>query len=531
MSLTAWIGVALLAVVVVAVALLARRGGKREEPPVEPREAVPDAPVLAPPAEPPVRAAPAEPPAVAPVEPPQAEAPPAVVVPPPAPAVAPPVVAAPPPVVVPPPVAPVAPPVPVARVEPPPPPTPAPRAPEPPPDPVTIAPRTVAKPPPPLELVSRVLLLERATPAEWDGAVPIDSVDATSPFADSLTGTLQRQMPVGSGALFRARFDGTTALFLAQANLVELKERVERLEGAGRSRDPGDGTWLDGAAAAALAGQALAAWVRARHLSELDAESADIKGAITALQTRLDADGQRLLKAASQDLSRFLREAREGYAAALRKPVFLERVEAACAAAGASWTALQARIAAIRAQLATQADAPRFGEVQLERTLAQLRALHDERRVQALGARLLGALHGLRVALGAPHPKGIAVLQEARDRWHAEAADERTLLERLLERVKTAKAPEYAGKGEFESNRNAARAAHDRLVADGGDATARVLDAAAAAQARGFLDGEAIDWTLYVRVGMGGRIGEWRRALPVRAPGAPAAAPAASAAE
>jgi len=156
----------------------------------------------------------------------------------------------------------------------------------------------------------------------------------------------------------------------------------------------------------------------------------------------------------------------------------------------------------------------------------QLRALSEERRVQALGARLLAALHGLRLALGAPQANAVSALREVRERWQADATAERALLDRLLERVKTARPPEYAGKGEFESNRSAAAGAYERLVADGGEATARVLDTAVAAQARGFLDGEAVDWTLYLRVGLGGRIAELRRALP--APPAPAQAPPAA---
>ena len=368
-------------------------------------------------------------------------------------------------------------------------------------------------------------MLERAASEEWASAITIDNVDSASPFADFLTATLQRQVPVGDGALLRVRFDGDAALFLARANLVEMKEHVERLDGAGRSRYAGSGTWLDGAAAAALAGQVLTAWVRARHLAALDAESADVKAAIAALQSRLDGDSQRLLKAASNDLSRFLREAREGYAAALRKPVFRERVEASCAEAGRTWVTLQARLAAIRTHLAAQADAPRLGEVQLERALVQMRALHEERRVQALGARLLAALHGMRLALGTPHAEGAAALRAIGERWHAEAVAECALLDRLMERVKAAKAPEYTGKGEFESNRSAAKAAYDRLVADAAGATARALDAAGAALARGFLDGEAADWTLVLRVGPSGRIAEWRRVPPAR----PAAAPASTA--
>jgi hypothetical protein len=164
--------------------------------------------------------------------------------------------------------------------------------------------------------------------------------------------------------------------------------------------------------------------------------------------------------------------------------------------------------------------------VQLERALVQLRALYEERRVQTLGARLLAALNGLRLALGAPRANAASALREVRERWQADATAERALLDRLIERVKTARPPEYAGKGEFESNRSAARAAYDRLVVDSADATARVLDAASAAQARGFLDGEAVDWTLYLRVGAGGRIAEFRRAPP--APPAAAQAPPAA---
>jgi hypothetical protein len=521
-----WIGLALLAVVIVgAVIAWQRRSRPPATPPVEapraPPVEVPSVEAVA--AEPAVvEAPPTVPPAPEPVEVAPAVIAPAVVAPPvaaaPAPAVVEPPVAPPAPAVVEPPVAPPAPiaesaPAQELRIEP--------------PEPTTIQmPRTTAKPPPPLELVTQVLVLERATAAQWESAISIESVDAGSPFADSLAGSLQRQLPAQDGALFRARFEHGDALALAQANLVDLKERVER-QAASRgaadpARDPAFAAWLDGAASAALAGQALAAWARGRHLGALDAESSELKSAIAALQARLDPEALRLLKAARQDLSRFLREAREGYAAAVRKPVFLERVTGACTEAGAMWSRLEARGEAIRTQLAAQADAPRLGEVQLERTLAALRALHEERRVHALGARLLGAIHGLRIALGAPRAApGGGALEQAHERWRAAAGVERALLDRLVERVRTAKAPEYAGRGEFESNRAAARAAYDKLVVAGADATGVALEAARAAEVRGWLDGEADEFVLYVRVGPDGRIVEWRRAPIAREARAP----------
>jgi hypothetical protein len=517
--MSVWIGIALLVVAIVGalVAWQRRQRHEAEPRPVEaPREAdaTAQAPAtVAPPVVAPTLAPPVAPPVVAaaPIEAARIESAPIEAAPVEAAAIArTPVVAPPAPIA--PAVAPAPPPAAIM-----------------PPDPVTIAqPRTTAKPPPPLELVTRVLVLERATQAQWESATAIESVDTASPFADSLTGSLQRQMPSSAdgGMLYRARFERGDALALAQANLIDLKERVERRDGVrgaqtdpardlarDPARDPAFVSWLDGAASAALAGQALAAWARARHIGALDAESGEIKAAIQAQQARFDAEAVRLLKGASQDLSRFLREAREGYAAALRKPVFLERVQAACTEAGNVWSRLEGRLDAIRTMLAAQADAPRLGEVQLERSLAALRAMADERRVQVLGARLLAAIHGVRTALGAPRPKaGESELVQALGRWRSSVAAERALLDRLIERVRTAKAPEYAGKGEFESNRVAARAAYDRLVADGATAAGAALEAACAAEARGFLDGEADQFTLYMRVAPDGRIVEWRRA-------------------
>ena len=509
--MSVWIGIALLVVAIVG-ALVAWQRRQRQEAEPRPVEAPHEAnataqapttvappvvaPALTPPVAPPVVAA-------APTEAAQIEAAPIEAAP-----IARASVAAPPAPIAPP-VAPAPPPAAMAA-----------------PDPVTIAqPRTTAKPPPPLELVTRVLVLERATQAHWESATAIESVDTASPFADSLTGSLQRQMPSSAdgGMLYRARFERGDALALAQANLIDLKERVERRDGPrgtrpdparDPARDPAFASWLDGAASAALAGQALAAWARARHIGALDAESGEIKAAIQAQQARFDAEAVRLLKGASQDLSRFLREAREGYAAALRKPVFLERVR------GRVHRGRQRLVAARGPTRRDPHHARRAGRCAAPRRGAA-RAQPSPRcaRWPTSGACRPSA-HGCSPRSTACAPPSA---RRGRSQGKRARAGARALALFGGRRTRAARSPDRARAHGEGTRATPARASSNRIAwrraprTTGWSPTARLpparaLEAACAAEARGFLDGEADQFMLYMRVAPDGRIVEWRRA-------------------
>lgn len=370
------------------------------------------------------------------------------------------------------------------------------------------------------EPVDEVLALARADRSLWDAAIALEC--APEPLA-TLTDLLAANLPMtrppegGAEAIFAVHFDRDDALRVARASPSTLLDiaahrRAAAIVKAGGRPEAARLAWLGGAASAMLAGTVLGAWTRTRHLVALDEELAEIKSLLAALQPKLDAETLRALKTLLQDLSRFMREARDNYPAALRKPVYLERVAEAGAEAARVWLALQERPRAIRAQLAALADAPRYGEVQLERSVVQLQALHEEHRVQGLGARLVAALNGLRLALGdsAALP-GVPTLASLGATWRSDADAERALLRRVAECERGALGPPYAGKGEFESNRAAARGLLARLGTESAEGAGLSLQEAQGALAAGFLDGQASDWTLLLRVDGAGRVSELRR--------------------
>ena len=380
--------------------------------------------------------------------------------------------------------------------------------------------REVAPPQPQAE-PDEVLPLEHVNPARWAAA---DALDCSAECLDAMSVALgrvfrSRPAPAKAGdGYFSVRFEDGAALEIARADAALLESLAQRQRERRLDRAAGESAagWLDRGAAADVAGAALASWARARYFARLDAELPDIKGAANAIAAKLDEDPQRRLKKLVHDLSRFLREVRENPVAAMRKPVFLERVGDACVEADRLWLAVCERSAAIRARLGALAAAPRFGEMQLERSVQHLRALTEERRIEAHAARLLAALTTLRLGLGATGaPPAGRSLEAICAACTADAEQERALRERLDECQRNAKAPAYTGKGEFESNRTAARTLLAKLDSAPAEGAAGRLEAARAALTAGFLDGAAAEWNLLLRWDRDGRCVEARRASAV----------------
>ena len=396
-------------------------------------------------------------------------------------------------------------------------------APPPAPARVVAAPPVPIRPSPatPIETAPRPAPVPIAVVGEdrWAAAQPLDAPLEGLPAAPI----------VGDGqpaeGLFALRFDGNELLGIARADPDAL-DRLAQRPATAIAGDPGvRSAAIDREAAIALAGAALAVRVRERHLGELEVQLTDLKSALPGLVSKLDPASQARAKALVHDLSRFVREAREHYASVVRKPVFHERLEEAAVEATHLWQALEGRARTVRTQLEGAVNASRFGEVQLERAVAQLRAMHDERRMAAFGARLVAAFSLARLAFGAGQaPAGAASVEALAAARRADIDAEGALLARLEACERSAKAPAYAGRGEFEKNRAAAREWTARLRGDSAEAATRTLDAAREQLAGGFLGGEATDGSVLWRCDAGGRVVEMR--------GAPAAAlrPGASAA-
>lgn len=355
----------------------------------------------------------------------------------------------------------------------------------------TAVPRVVDLPPqaPVLPKVARfelrdataaVLELERADAKAWNDA----TVLACTPVQrEQLSGLLKNAAqldgaPAEAGApVYAVHLRGGSALALARTDPAAARsaglESVPPL-----AFDLGEATNF---AAAALALQAARV-----HLPALRAQVAQTKAAAAALHPKLVAQTEGRLKSLVQDLARYLREAEENYAGAVRKPVFIARVEAACEQAAALWQGAQAAARAARAQLEQQSQAPRFGEVQLERSLAALRDLQGQRRMQDAAARILAGWEQLRLVLGEAAPSGAAVLESAGKALEAGGESDHRIASAILTCVDGAKAPDYVGKAEFMSNRTAARELLAAMDPGALSAARESLARATAALAAGF---------------------------------------------
>ena len=357
---------------------------------------------------------------------------PAPVAPPVAAPVAPPVAAAPPPAAPRP-----APPQPVAKAPPPaaPPPT------------VSLVPPTVIIVPPPRPappVIEKVLALEPASEGEWAAGIAL----ALSPVQSAAVATAlgNEELP----ALYAIDFPPGATMSVARADLAFMRGLAAGATSASR--------WLDGSAAAVVAAVSLAGLANERFLESLGDEMRALKALLAGLAPKIDglADGR--LKALVQDLSRFAREARENYASAIGKAAFRERIDDAADRALGLWRDAVERTDAARQPLETLSKASRFGEAQVERSLALMRVLHEQKRIGEIAARTLAAAHTLRIAVGDSVAATAAdPLASAAAAVQAGIEQDRELHLRLIDCEKAARGDPYVGKGEFEANRAALR--------------------------------------------------------------------------
>jgi hypothetical protein len=372
--------------------------------------------------------------------------------------------------------------------------------------PAQTAPRVVERPAVPalpkvprFELrdgVAGVLVLERAPAASWDSATAL----ASTPVQRELLSDLMARAAELDGA---AEGEAIYAVRLAAGAALPLA----RSEGAPAGSimfvsEPPQA--LDPVAAANFAAAALALQAARLQLPTLRGQVGETKTVAAALHPKLIAQTEGRLKSLVQDLARYLREAEENYAGAIRKPVFIGRVDAACEQAVGVWQGALAAAAAARSQIETQVQAPRFGEVQLEKSLAALRDLQGQRRVLDAAARILSGWEQLRLLLGDASAGAAPMLREAAAGLAAARdADGRTAAA-LGACVDAAKAPDYVGKAEFNANRNAVREILAGFDAGAFAAAQAALERATAALDAGFAG--RVAQALLVRVDAASRV-------------------------
>jgi len=302
----------------------------------------------------------------------------------------------------------------------------------------------VPPPRPSAPVIERVLALEPAGEGEWAAGValplsPVQSASvATALAGDELT------------AAYAIDFAPGATMSVARADLAFMRALASGATSAGR--------WLDGSAAAVVAAVSLAGLANERFLESLGDEMRELKSLLAGLAPKIDglADGR--LKALVQDLSRFAREARENYASAIGKVAFRERIEDAAERALNIWHDAIERTDAARQPLDALSKSSRFGEVQVEKALTLMRALHEQKRIQEISARTLAAANSLRIAVG----DSVAVapvdpLAVAAATLQGGIEQDRDLFARLIDCEKAARGDPYVGKGEFEANRAALR--------------------------------------------------------------------------
>jgi hypothetical protein len=339
-----------------------------------------------------------------------------------------------------------------------PPPTTAPVTPSPPPGPVTVAP---PRPRPQASVVERVLVLENVDASEWEAARPL-TLSAVQRAAVASAMTAASQVRPGESGVHAVRFDAGTAIRIARGDV----DVIRSVAAAYAAVTPKRARWLDSAAATALTATALAALASERWLDALGDEMRELKTRLAALPAKLSAQGEGRLKTLVQDLSRFAREARDNYVSVIGKFAFRECVGEGCERAAGVWHELVVVTDALRQQLDLVARAPRFGEVQVERTLACWRELLDQERLQEIAARVLAGMHTLRLALGdaAPGAGGVDPLASAAAAMQTGLDQDRDLAARLARREKGAKGDPYVGRAEFEAIRAALRKLLDKPV-------------------------------------------------------------------
>jgi hypothetical protein len=346
-----------------------------------------------------------------------------------------------------------------------------------------------------------VLRLERAGAAQWEAAA---ALDATPVQRDALARLLVHAgrleaVAVGNTDVYALSLRRASALALARGRLVGLAG------GGLRSQPPHA---LDSVLAAQAAAVMLALRCSPAYLQGLRARVSEAKAVSATLHPKLLAQNEGKLKSLLQDLTRYLREAEENYAGAVRKPVFIARVGETCGQAAAYLQSAQEAGAALRSALETQARASRFGEVQLEKALAALRELQGQRRVLDTAARVLAGWQVLRLALGDAAAGAAAALRDAARTLDAAEAADRKLAATLENCLETAKLPDYVGKAEFIANRNASRELLKRIAAEPFAPAVQQLGEAAAAIDAGFAGDAAL--ALLLRLDVRGEAVELR---------------------
>ncbi len=369
--------------------------------------------------------------------------------------------------------------------------------------------RPSPRPAPPL--IERVLLLAPADEGDWHEArrVPLgaEQLAAVAGLIAPVTAASGRG---SSAATWAVRFAEGAAVHVARGDAVFLAA----LSAANRDAAAGSGAgrrtgWLDSQAAIALAGTVLAALAGERYLDALVGEAQEIKAGAAALPARLVAEADGRTRPLAQDLSRFVREAHANYAASIRKTAFRERVADSVLQTTALWRAIVERADTARQQLDAIARSPRFGEAQVDKSLARLRELIDVERLEDLVARLLAASHTLALALGEGPAPSADPLASAAASLQAGADQDRDLVARLAGCERVAQGDPYVGRGEFEAHRAELRTLLARFAETAGSGRARIAEAVqrSAADAPGRGPGFA---DLLLRAGPSGAVEEAR---------------------
>ncbi len=336
---------------------------------------------------------------------------------------------------------------------------------------VTVAP---TPPRPPAPVVERVLAITPADDAAWAAAEPLALSQVQAATLALLVVPSAARASGEALAMMAATLPAGTALAAARGDAGAMAA-LARAAGSGSDR------WLDSTAAGPLLGNVLAAVAQAGVLAFTREACRDIKAAVAARPAR-SAHPEPRLKPLSLDAARFAREAYENYPSVIGKAAFRERVTDAAASAWDAWRSGVETLARIGEPFEALIAAARFGEVQVERSLAAWRDLREAEQQLLIEARLVAVLHRLSVAVGEvagdarQRPtSAAATLRGLADQLHAQAA-------RFAEREQVAKGDPYVGRSEFENNRAALR---KLLQADPAEARAQALtqldDAAAVA--------------------------------------------------
>lgn len=354
--------------------------------------------------------------------------------------------------------------------------------------------------------IGPVMLLERADRAAWALAAPLEPTPMQRDALGALLAHADRlEAPAGADAepRYAVRLRGGTALPLARGELAGAP-------GGDLQSEPPRA--IDPTQAAGVAAIMLALHCGPAYLSGLRARVTETKSLAATLHPKLMAQADGRLKALLQDLTRYLREAEENYAGAIRKPVFIARVGDTTVHAEQLWQQLADGLSAPRAQIEAQTAAARFGEVQLEKSLAALRELQGQRRLVDVAARVLAGWHLLRLALGEPAPGAAATLRGVLERLDACAGTEHALGAALAACLEEAKVPDYVGKAEFLAQRSAVRELLGRLDEASLAAASQFVSQVIHAIEAGFAGRAPL--ALLLQLGDDGRAAEVRAAVP-----------------